>query len=149
MDKGHGRSREVRQLIASTDLEDYIDWPGMAQAFRIERTWQERGEEKRQVRYGITSLPPSAGPPRRLLALKRHHWRIENQGHRSKDVNLAEDASLVHAGCGPTIVAMLRNAALSVLRAAGCSTIASRLRHYGQFPQEAVALVTSPLPTRA
>jgi predicted transposase YbfD/YdcC len=149
VDKGHGRSREVRHLIASTDLEGYIDWPGMAQVFRVERSWREHGQDKRQVRYGITSVPPSLGSPQRLLSLKRGHWLIENQGHRSKDVNLAEDASLLHAGFGPAIVATLRDAALSVLRSAGYSTIAARLRHYGQYPEQAVALVTSPLPTRA
>ncbi len=149
VDKGHGRSREVRHLIASTDLEGYIDWPGMAQVFRVERTWRERGETKRQVRYGITSLPPSAGPPQRLLSLKRRHWLIENRGHRSKDVNLGEDASLVHTGYGPTIVVTLRDTAISVMRLAGWSTIASPLRYYGQYPDQAVALITSPLPTRA
>jgi predicted transposase YbfD/YdcC len=149
VDKGHGRSREVRQIIASTDLEGYIDWPGMAQAFRIERTWREHGVEKRQVRYGITSLPPSVGSPRRLLALKRDHWLVENHAHRGKDVNLGEDASLVHADAGPTIMALLRDAALNLVRATGCSTIASRLRRHAQFPDEAVALVTSPLPARA
>jgi predicted transposase YbfD/YdcC len=149
LDKGHGRSREVRHIIASTDLEGYIDWPGMAQVFRIERTWQEHGQDKRQVRYGITSLPPAVGSPRRLLALKRGHWRIENQSHRAKDVNLGDDASLVHADAGPTIVALLRDAALNVLRVAGCSQTASQLRRHAQFPEEAVALVTSPLPTHA
>jgi|SRR5579884_333104 len=149
VDKGHGRAGEMRHLIASTDLEGYVDWPGMTQAFRVERTWWEKGERKRQVRYGITSLPPSVGSPQRLLALKRGHWLIENHAHRSKDVNLDEDASLIHADSGPTVVATLRDAALSLLRSAGCSTIASRLRYHGQFPQDAVALVTSPLPTHA
>ncbi len=120
----------------------------MAQLFRAERTWQERGETKRQVRYGVTSLPPAIGPPQRLLPLKRRHWLIENQGHRSKDVNLGEDASLLHAGHGPVIVATLRDVALSVLRSAGCFTIAARLRPYGQYPEQAVSLITTPLPTR-
>jgi predicted transposase YbfD/YdcC len=142
-DKGHGRSAEVRHLIASTDLEGYVDWPGMAQVFRIERTWREHGEAKRAVRYGITSLPPAVGPPQRLLALKRRHWLIEDRDHRSKDINLDEDASLLHAGEGPTVVAMLRDVALSVLRAAGCSTIAARLRQHSQYPSPAVALLTS------
>ena len=56
-------------------------------------------------------------------------------------MTLGEDACLLHAGSGPTILGMLRDTALSVLRSAGCSTIASRLRHYSQYPQEAVALV--------
>jgi predicted transposase YbfD/YdcC len=121
----------------------------MAQAFRIERRWQEKGEAKRQVRYGITSLSPAVGSPQRLLTLKRRHWLIENQGHRSKDVTLGEDASLVHAGHGPTVIALLRDVALSVLRAAGCFTIAARLRYHSQYPEQAVALITTPLPTRA
>jgi hypothetical protein len=100
--KGHGREREVRHLIASADLEDYLDWPEMAQAFQVERTWREHGASKRQVRYGITSLPPAVGSPHRLLTLKRRHWLIENQVYRGKDVNLGEDASLLHAGSGPT-----------------------------------------------
>lgn len=149
VDKGHGREREIRHLIASTDLVGYVDWPGLAQAFRIERTWWEHGKEHREVRYGITSVPPAVGPPHRLLALKRRHWLIENRAHRSKDVNLGEDASLVHTGAGPTVLALLRDTALSVLRSAGYRAIAARLRHHSQYPEDAVALVTAPLPTHA
>ncbi len=53
VDKGHGRL-EVRHLIASTALNDYLDWPGLAQVLRIERTWWERGERQAAVRYGMT-----------------------------------------------------------------------------------------------
>jgi predicted transposase YbfD/YdcC len=149
IDQGHGRTAEIRQLVASTDLVGYLDWPGHAQVFRIERTWWEKGTRIQQTRYGMTSLLPPVGSPRRLLTLKRQHWRIENRGHRCKDVNLAEDASLVHAGHGPTILATLRDMALSVLHAAGCHAIASQLRHYSQYPDQAVSLISGPLPTHA
>jgi hypothetical protein len=76
-DRGHGRREEARTLVASTDLSTYLDWPGLAQVFRLERTWGARGERKQVLHYGITSLPPTAGPPERLLALKRGHWQIE------------------------------------------------------------------------
>ncbi len=76
-DLGHGRREEVRHLVASTDLSAYLDWPGLAQVFRLERTWRERSTGKRVLHYGITSLSPQAGPPARLLALKRGDWRIE------------------------------------------------------------------------
>jgi len=59
-DGGHGRV-ERRTLIASTDLNDYLDWPALAQVFTVERVWQERGVTKRSVRYGITSLAGSDG----------------------------------------------------------------------------------------
>lgn len=146
---GHGRSREVRELIASTDLLGYLDWPGAAQVFRLERTWREHGKAKRVLRYGITSLPPEEADAARVLRLRRGHWSIENQLHRHKDVNFSEDASLIHVGEGPTVMALLRDAALSLLHQAGIRQIASRLRAHSQHPEHAVALVVGPLPTGA
>ncbi|TAK35052.1 MAG: hypothetical protein EPO21_07535 [Chloroflexota bacterium] len=49
------------RLIASTDLPGYSGWLGLAQVFRLERTWQEQETPKGDVRWGITSLPPSDG----------------------------------------------------------------------------------------
>ena len=46
MENGHGRHLERRELVASTDLRDYLDWPGAQQVFRLERTWRERGQAK-------------------------------------------------------------------------------------------------------
>lgn len=146
VDQGHGRTAETRTLIATTDLVGYLDWPGHAQVFQVTRVWGEHGQWHEQIRYGITSLPPEIGTAQQLLALKRGHWRIENQGHRSKDVNLGEDASLVHTAQGPTICAMLRDAAISLLRAAGHTHIAARLRYHSQTPQAAVALLLSSPP---
>ncbi|MGI8551799.1 MAG: ISAs1-like element ISAzs22 family transposase, partial [Dehalococcoidia bacterium] len=31
IDQGHGRTAEIRQLTASSDLVGYLDWPGHAQ----------------------------------------------------------------------------------------------------------------------
>lgn len=59
VNKGHGR-REKRTIWASTELNDYLDWPGVAQVFRIERViWHEKYRGyTRQVVYGLTSLSP-------------------------------------------------------------------------------------------
>ncbi len=62
---------------------------------------------------------------------------------------MGEDASLVHLGQGPTVVAMLRDAALSLLHRAGVGAITARLRHLSQHPEQAVALVCGPPPTHA
>jgi predicted transposase YbfD/YdcC len=148
-ERGHGRREEVRTLVASTDLTAYLDWPGLAQVFRLERTWRERGTAQRVVHYGITSLSPEAGPPERLLALKRGHWQIENRLHYVKDVVLGEDASLIHRGQGPTVMARLREAALNLLRRSRVRQISARLRYHSQYPAAAVALLLAPPPTRA
>jgi predicted transposase YbfD/YdcC len=149
LDYGHGRTLEQRELIASTDLAGYLDWPGHAQVVRIERTWRDHGQTKRARQYGITSLAPEVADPARLLSLKRGHWSIENRLHRRKDVNFGEDASLIHAGQGPTVMALLRDAAVSALHLAGIRRVAARLRRHSQFPAEALALVLGPLPTGA
>src|SRR5262249_38880810 len=106
-----------------------------------ERTWTENGKAHQVGRYGITSLPPSVADPARLLAIKRAHWQIENQLHRPKDVALGEDASLIHRGHGPDVLTILRNLAISLLRAAGITTIAAQLRHLSSHPEEALRLV--------
>ncbi len=142
VDHGHGRHNDTRQLIASTDLVGYSDWPYLAQVFRHERTWQEKGKTKCQVRYGITSLPPEIADAERLLELKRGHWQIENCDHLVKDVTMGEDESLIHLGNGPSTMATLRDLALSLLHRAGIRAIASRLRYHSTHPEEAVTLLT-------
>ncbi len=146
VESGHGRTMERRELVASTDLNGYLDWPGAQQVFRLERTWREQERAKRTLHYGITSLAPEQADAARLLALRRGHWAIENRLHRCKDVNLGEDASLIHVGQGPTVMALLRDAAVSLLQRTGVRRIASRLRAHSQHPEGAVALVLGPSP---
>ncbi|RPI71522.1 MAG: ISAs1 family transposase, partial [Geobacteraceae bacterium] len=57
--KGHGRI-EKRTIMVSTELNDYLDWPYVAQVFRLEReAWHEKYQGRtRQVVYGLTSLTP-------------------------------------------------------------------------------------------
>ena len=149
VDYGHGRIADTRHLIASTDLVGYLDWPHHAQVFRWERTWTEKGTPHHAIRYGITSLPPQVADAPDLLAIKRAHWQIENQLHRPKDVTLDEDASLIHCGFGPDILAILRNLVLSLLHHAGITTIAAQLRHFSRHPDEALLLLVDFSPQNA
>jgi predicted transposase YbfD/YdcC len=141
VDHGHGRHYDTRVLVASSDLASYSDWPYLAQVFSLERTWREKGKTKHEVRFGVTSLPKEVADAERLLELKRGHWAIENGDHYVKDVTLGEDRSLVHLGNGPSVLAMLRDLALSLLHRAGYRAIASRLRYHSTHPQEAVSLL--------
>jgi len=146
---GHGRQQEVRHLVATTDLTDYLDWPDVAQVFRLERTWREHGVSKRQLHYGITSLETAVGTPERLLALKRGHRGIENRLHRVKDVTFGEDASLIHTGQGPFVMALLRDTAISLLYRSGIRQVAACLRRHSQHPEAALDLVLLSPPTHA
>jgi hypothetical protein len=52
---------------------------------------------------------------------------IENRSHRRKDATFGEDASLVHVGKGQTVMALLRDAAVSLLQRTGVRRFAARL----------------------
>jgi predicted transposase YbfD/YdcC len=149
VERGHGRTDERRRLVASTDLDASLAWPGVAQVFRLERTWGEQGKPHRALHYGITSLTPERADAAALLALRRGHWSIENALHRQKDVAFGEDASLIRLGQGPTVMALLRDAALNLLHQAGIRRLAARLRLHAQHPEQAVALVVAECPAHA
>lgn len=141
MDQGHGRYDETRHLLASTDLNEYLDWPGLAQVFRLEHTWHDKAGPHRTLRYGITSLPPEIATADHLLALRRGHWTIENRVHYVNDVSFGEDRSSVHLGAGPLILAILRDTALNLLRDAGISAIAAHLRAFSRHPEQVLTLL--------
>ena len=140
-EKAHGRV-DIRSIRVSSELKGYCDWPGLEQVFEIRRCWQARGVWHEAVRYGVTSLPATIAIPERLLKLKRGHWTIENCLHYVKDVTMGEDKSMVHADNGPKIMAALRNTAVSLLRHAGFSTIAARMRYNSTHPEAALAVLS-------
>ena len=127
LDKGHGR-RERRTLKATTALNGYLDWPGVAQVGQIESVVERDGKTSQETRYFITSAPRERADAGVLLVWARGHWSIENRSHYVRDVTLGEDASRIRKGGGPEIMAALRNAAIGFLRATGATNIAETLR---------------------
>jgi hypothetical protein len=109
-------------------LNDYLDWPAVAQVGRRERTVVVGGEATVEVQYLITSVPRDRADAAALLGWLRGHWGIENRLHWVRDVTLGEDASRVRSGSAPQVLAALRNLAISHLRLAGVTNIAAALR---------------------
>ena len=143
VEKSHGRL-ETRCLKASTSLNEYLDWPGLAQVIQYRYTYKNpnTGKETEKISYGITSLSPEETTAERLLILRRGHWSIENKSHWMRDTLLGEDASPVRSGAIPQIMAALRNTALAVLRFAGVIRIADEIKYLASKPKLAVNLIT-------
>lgn len=127
IDKGHGR-RERRTLKATTALNEYLDWPGVAQVGQVENVVEKDGKFSHETRYFITSVPRDLGSASQLLVWGRGHWSIENRSHYVRDVTLGEDASRIRKGSSPEIMAALRNAAIGFLRTTGATNIAETVR---------------------
>ena len=135
----HGRY-ETRTLwaLSSPDLNAYLGsagtvgepWPGVSQVCRIQRvvcrkdrktgTWKTTAE----IDYAITSLDRERADADNLLKRWRVHWHIENRLHWVRDVTFTEDASQIHKGQAPEVFTVLRNAAISLIRQFGFSSIA-------------------------
>lgn len=138
--KGHGRL-ETRTLTRSTGLRGYVDWPDLAQAFRLVRTRTLRGKTTSEVSYGITSMPAELADATALLRLTREHWGIENRVFHVRDMSYGEDHCRVRTGAAPIILSTLRNVTLNLLRWAGVRNIAAALRRHAAHPLEALALI--------
>ena len=140
----HGGRREVRELAVSTALNEWAEWPHLAQVARLVSTRIEGEKTTRETHYLITSLGAEEASPRRLLRISRGHWGIENRLHWVRDVTLDEDRCQVRTGAAPQVLAALRNTVIGILRCAGARNIAAALRSYAAHPDRALALVTSP-----
>src|SRR5258708_907840 len=130
VEKGHGRI-EKRTITVSSMLADYSTWPELAQVFKLESQRTDAlGITKTEVRYGVTSLPVYLATPKRLLALSRGHWRIENGLHYRRNTTIREDHAQLRMGHAPEMLAVLTNAGLGLFARQGASNVAHPRRHF-------------------
>jgi len=144
VEKGHGRL-EKRTILTSTLLNDYLEWPALAQVFRVEKViWHEQTHRyTRQIRYGITSLPPDRAGPERILKLLRTYWGIESGLHYRRDVTLLEDATRLTVGNAGHNMAILNNLVTGLCLSHGFDNLASARRLFDAHPKKALDLLTS------
>jgi predicted transposase YbfD/YdcC len=140
--KGHGR-QEVREIWTSTQMNGHFkdEWAGIAQVFLIKRTVIEKGEERIEIVYGMTSLPRKKADAKRLLELNRKHWSIENRLHYRRDVTLGEDASQVRVKGAPEVLAALNGGILALMDFLGVKNVAKQMRHYCAHYEKALQLL--------
>ncbi len=140
MDKGHGR-KEIRRLLSTTALNDYLDWPDVGQVFELERVRVLKDKTEVEVVYGITSLQRARADAKSLLAWVRGHWGIENGSHHVRDVTLGEDACRVRTGSSPQVLAAIRNVAVHLLEEVEAPSKAAGTRHFHVHPEDALPLL--------
>ena len=115
----HGR-HERRSIWASCELNDYVNFPGVAQVFAVRRDTVEvkSGKRRCETAYGVTSLTPQAASPQRLLTLNRGHWTIDAT-HHILDWSFDEDRSRIRTGHGPENMTRLRRFAIGLIKGRG------------------------------
>jgi predicted transposase YbfD/YdcC len=125
----HGRI-ETRKIWTTSELNDYLDFPHIGQAFVIER-WVEHkksGKKTMELAYGVTSRTPDMANAKRVLAVNRGHWCIENKCHYILDKTFDEDRSRIRTGYGPENVTRLRRFAIGTILSKGVKNVAKKMR---------------------
>jgi predicted transposase YbfD/YdcC len=125
----HGRI-ETRKIWTTTELNDYLNFPHVGQAFVIERHCIDKktGKYSCEIAYGITSQSPQEADAQSVLATNRGHWSIENSCHYIIDWNYDEDRSRIRIGYGPENITRLRRFAIGVIKSKGVSSVAQKMR---------------------
>jgi len=125
----HGRI-ETRKIWTTTELNSYLHFPHVQQAFLIERHCIEKksGKESTDIAYAITSRTPEEANAQRLLDINRGHWSIENSCHYILDWNFDEDRSRIRTGYGPENISRLRRFAIGVIKAKRVRSVAQKMR---------------------
>jgi predicted transposase YbfD/YdcC len=125
----HGRI-EIRKIWTTTELNDYLDFPHVGQAFAVERHFTDKksGKISCEIAYGITSRTPEQANPERVLKVNRGHWTIENSCHYIIDWNYDEDRSRIRTGYGPENITRLRRFAIGVIKSKKIRSVAQKMR---------------------
>jgi predicted transposase YbfD/YdcC len=125
----HGRI-ETRKIWTTTELNTYLNFPHVGQAFVIEREsiQKKTGQYTCEIAYGLTSRTPELADPQRVLRSNRGHWCIENSCHYILDWNYDEDRSRIRKGHGPENISRLRRFAIGVIKSKGARSVAQKMR---------------------
>jgi predicted transposase YbfD/YdcC len=140
---GHGRI-EKRVLTVIPDEDGYLDWPGVAQVFKLERTVTQETTQKttQETVYGITSLTKTRTSAQQLLEMTQQHWGIENGLHYRRDVTLEEDATRITDDRRAETMAILNNFIVGLTSKLGFRNLASAQRTFEARLTFALAAVT-------
>jgi predicted transposase YbfD/YdcC len=125
----HGRI-EIRKIWTTTELNDYLNFPHVGQAFIVQREFTDKktGKDSCEIAYGITSRTPEQADPQQVLTTNRGHWTIENSCHYIIDWNFHEDRSRISKGYGPENITRLRRFAIGIIKSKGVRSVPQKMR---------------------
>lgn len=136
VDFDHGRI-ETRKIWVTAELNAYLDFPHVGQAFVVERERIDKKtrEVSTETAYGITSRTPDQADAQCILKTNRNHWCIENSCHYIIDWNYDEDRSRIRTGHGPENITRLRRFAVGLIKSKGVASVAQKMRTLAMNPR--------------
>jgi predicted transposase YbfD/YdcC len=111
----HGRHEERYVTLIGNPQGIPSEWPDVAAVVLVNREREVGGERTCTSHYYLTSY---AGTAAEMAGFVRGHWGIENGLHWILDVVFREDDSRVRAGHAGANLALIRRAAVALLKRA-------------------------------
>lgn len=127
---------EKRIMMISSELNDYVAWPGLTHVWQCTREITKKGHTTREVAVGIAALPDSFATAEKLNQYVRGHWSIENSLHRTRDVSFHEDKATIRKGHAPQVMAALKNLVISIFHRATVRSFPTAFRRFAAKPEE-------------
>ncbi len=117
LEKEHGRLETRKYWVTNQlgALRERVGWAGLTSIGMVESTRDIDGKVSQETRYFISSLEGDNAET--FARAVRSHWTVENNLHWVLDVAFDEDRSRVRKDNAPENMAMLRHAALNLLKA--------------------------------
>ncbi len=124
------QARLSRPVLDPQYLNDYLNFPGVGQAFGIARhtVTKKTGKTSTETVYGVTSHTQATAPPADVLAFNRGHWSVENGCHYTLDWNWDEDRCTIRTGHGPANITAPRRFAIGAIKAKSHDTVAATIQ---------------------
>jgi predicted transposase YbfD/YdcC len=113
--KGHGRveTRLCEAMPVPKALRHLEEWKDLRTICRVIRVWTEKGDERSEVRYFISSLPADAVALAKAIL---NHWGVENGLHWVLDMFFNEDRNRARTDEAAANLAVLRRWIITLLR---------------------------------
>lgn len=126
---GHGRI-ETRKIWVTRQMNEYLDFPYVGQAFAIERDVinKKTGHLSQERVYGITSQAHYEASAEKILDTNQRHWCIENSCHYILDWNYDEDRCRIRTQYGPENITRLRRFAIGLIKLTSSMGVAETMR---------------------
>ncbi len=124
----HGRI-ENRRIWVTTELNDYVTFPHVAQIYKIEREIinKKTGKVSLEIAYGVTSRKSEDISAKEILHKVRGYWSVEAY-HYIIDWVYDEDRSTIRVGYGPENITRLRRFSIGLIKSKGVKNVSKKTR---------------------
>lgn len=133
--------RRLELVPTNFGVEGFVGVKQVGKLMRY-RYHKRKRQEIHETVYLITNLSPQEADAKQVLTWLRGHWAIENNLHRTRDVQMHEDAYRVRQGHAPRFLATLSNAIIGLLKRRGYDSVKRAAESFRANPTLALDLIT-------